>query len=349
MAKMLILGAGVMGSALTVPACDNENLVTLVGSPLDGDIISSIKSNGYHPKLQVKLPSQVRAIHIEKLSKSDFFEVDIVILGVSSPGIDWAIETLAKFDVSIDILALVTKGLVLTELSSLSTFAEYVPAKLKAMCGKSPKNFLGIAGPCIAREIVFRQPTSVIYASDNKQASQRFIEMMSTASYRVSSREDVIGVEACAALKNFFAIGVSTTLSRFKTLNVADEMVASKNPTAALFNQAVREMAILSDWMGGTREAAFDLAGLGDLHVTVGGGRNSRLGKLLGEGGTLSKIMSSSLAEETVEGVDTGRLLAQALKAENKLVIEDLPLTLSIINTIVQDCVFEFDYEKIGH
>ena len=41
MSKILIIGAGAMGSAFTVPCIDNKHEVTLVGSPLEDDQIKN--------------------------------------------------------------------------------------------------------------------------------------------------------------------------------------------------------------------------------------------------------------------------------------------------------------------
>ena len=39
MANLLVIGAGVMGTAITVPAIKNGHDITLVGTPLDKEII----------------------------------------------------------------------------------------------------------------------------------------------------------------------------------------------------------------------------------------------------------------------------------------------------------------------
>ena len=48
MKKILIIGAGAMGSAFTVPCVDNNNEVTLVGTHIENELITSIKKNK-HP------------------------------------------------------------------------------------------------------------------------------------------------------------------------------------------------------------------------------------------------------------------------------------------------------------
>ena len=63
MKKILIIGAGAMGSAFTVPCMDNNNEVTLVGTHLENELIIDIKKNkNFHPVLKTNLPSKTKSI-----------------------------------------------------------------------------------------------------------------------------------------------------------------------------------------------------------------------------------------------------------------------------------------------
>ena len=42
MSKIIIIGAGAMGSAFTIPCIENGNDVTLIGSHLENDLIDEI-------------------------------------------------------------------------------------------------------------------------------------------------------------------------------------------------------------------------------------------------------------------------------------------------------------------
>jgi glycerol-3-phosphate dehydrogenase (NAD(P)+) len=122
----------------------------------------------------------------------------------------------------------------------------------------------------------------------------------------------------------------------------------AKNPLAAAFNQASREMALLCEALGGQRDTAFDLAGTGDLHVTVGAGRNSRLGRGLGQGHRVSEMLSGQLAGETVEGADTARVLGPWLRGVGSLDAHALPLAHAIIDAVLEDRPFGFDFRQVG-
>ena len=138
----------------------------------------------------------------------------------------------------------------------------------------------------------------------------------------------------------------------------------AKNPLAALFNQAVIELRVLSDWIANavaqpnvenlpaqaSDQVAFDLAGMGDLHVTVGGGRNSRLGHYLGQGIALSTLLGKQMQNITVEGVDTGREISTGVHAacqSGALDARDIPLTLAILGCIDSGDRFTFDFTHL--
>ena len=67
MKKIIIIGAGAMGSAFSVPCIENKNDVTLVGTHLEGELIENIKTNkNFSPILKTNLPSE---LNLEKFKK----------------------------------------------------------------------------------------------------------------------------------------------------------------------------------------------------------------------------------------------------------------------------------------
>ncbi len=339
MATILILGAGVMGSALAVPASDNGHRVLLAGTHLDGEEVRRMKqAGGVHPKLDEPLAASVEILAHEEVVPQHAEAADLIVVGVSSPGISWAVERLNALMRHRRPVAFVTKGLD-GQGDTVTTYAEAVPGQVREMSA-----FIGIGGPCIARELANRFPTTSIYASRDLEAAAYARRLMQTPYYRLATGQDVTGVEACAALKNFFAIGVSAMQTRHPDTRRAGAQ--SKNPMAAAFNQAAREMATLCERLGGKRDTAFDVAGIGDLHVTVGGGRNSRLGHLLGVGRTVSDVMANELAGETVEGIDTARVLAALFAPGGRggaLDSDKFPLTQAILDAVLEDTPLGFD------
>lgn len=345
MATVLIIGAGVMGSAIAVPAADNGHRVHLVGTHLDGAIIDALKTDRTaHPTLHAPLPDAIKPHPIAALTPALAAEADLIIIGVSSPGIPWALDQLERVMQRPVPVALVTKGLERSG-AGLRTFTDTVAERLRSIGRPAP--VIGIGGPCIAKELADRQPTAVVYASDDESALNRVGVLMQTGYYQIARSGDVVGVEVCAALKNLLAIAVSAMYTRYAERNPQPAKPRAMNPAAAVFSQAVREMAGLAAWLGGQAATAYDLAGLGDLHVTVGGGRNSRLGGHLGAGIDVARALAGPMAGLTVEGVDTGRVLAPPLEgafAEGRLDRDDFPVVRALLAAILDDAPLAIDF-----
>lgn len=344
-----------MGTALCAPALQNNHRVTLVGSPLDDDIVDAISNGLPHPNLNVSLPSTLSVLKNHDVNESVLQSADVIIIGVSSPGMSWASEKIRGSQANPAILSLITKGLVRhsDEHQRPLTYAHTLPEAVQIDASK----LVGIGGPCIARELALGYPTRVVFGANDIHAAQTLKALFQTDTYRIQTTTELVQVEACAALKNFLCIGVSTALGS----HPLDDSFA-KNPVAGFFNQAVIELRILSEWIAkaDTRlttttnvpiiPTAFDLAGMGDLHVTVGGGRNSRLGRYLGQGETLANVLNNQMHNVTVEGVDTGREIYSAVKsacASGELNASALPLTLAILDCINSGDKFEFDFSQL--
>lgn len=349
---IVVLGAGVMGSALCVPAANNGNKVTLVGSPLDDAIIDSLNGSRHHPTLDVHLPDSIEAIKNNDCDIPLLQSADVIIIGVSSPGIDWVTDKILQAKANPKLLSIITKGLLTNPEEGLPplTYAHTLPTDLHI----DPSKLVGIGGPCIARELALGIPTRVIFGSHDISSSNALRELFQSDTYNIKTTTEIVQLEACAALKNFLCIGVSAMLG---TYSMGDTY--AKNPVAALFNQAVIELRTLSEWIAEANQTekqpqrdpvAFDLAGMGDLHVTVGGGRNSRLGHFLGQGNTLSFVLSDQMLSITVEGVDTGRQIYAGVSSacqSGALVAGDLPLTLAILECIESGGTFNFDFNNL--
>ena len=117
MATIVIIGSGMMGSALAFPARENGNTVRLVGTPLDREIIEECRKTNRHPKFAKHFPKGIPPFpegcefsQIEEMEKA-IEGADFVIGGVSSFGVDWfGEEVLPKLPESLPVLS-VTKGL----------------------------------------------------------------------------------------------------------------------------------------------------------------------------------------------------------------------------------------------
>ena len=107
------------------------------------------------------------------------------------------------------------------------------------------------------------------------------------------------------------------------------------NSAAALFQQSVNEMIIFTEKLKGKKETVIGLAGVGDLYVSVKGGRNSKMGQYLGQGMTFSEAKKTKMPGDTIEGADLSLEIGSKVKKDFDE--KKLPLMISIIDTICHE------------
>lgn len=90
MRRIVILGAGVMGTAFATPASDSGFQVDLVGTHLDRSDIEAMIAHRIHPRVKTEIGANVTPYQIECLGEVLAEPPDLVIVGVSTPGIEWA-------------------------------------------------------------------------------------------------------------------------------------------------------------------------------------------------------------------------------------------------------------------
>ncbi len=342
MSVITILGAGVMGSSMCMPLVDQGHEVRLVGTHLDDHIIDSIAGNGLHPKLNVTMPSRVKPYHHGEFAEALGDNTDIVLLGVSSAGVYWAIDRLARVMKSATPIVMITKGMK-PEADHMRAFPDVVAEELQSRLGFAVP-VAGIAGPCIAGELAARRHTGTVIVSRDAALAQTLTEAFGGTYYLPRTSSDMIGVEVCAAFKNFFAIAVGWAHGRNEVLAETENKARNNNAAAILFDQAVREMLALTAALGGSPESVWGMPGVGDLYVTCQAGRNSRLGHALGRGLTYDQAKDGPLKGETVEGAELGIAVASSIRGmirAEKLKASAVPLTLALLDALTQNIPLE--------
>lgn len=312
MAKTItIIGSGMMGSALAFPARENGNEVRLVGTPLDKEIIDECRKSGKHPKFDYPFPEGVRYFQFEEW-KEAVEGCDFVIGGVSSFGVDWFLDNvLSELDPLIPVLS-VTKGLINLEDGTLISYPEYWKRGLAAK--GINREICAIGGPCTSYELVYHDQTEVAFCGYDTATIKMMKEAMQTSYYHISTTNDVEGLESAVALKNGYALAIAMTIGLVNREHGADAGLHFNSQAAAFF-QATKEMRWLLEMQNATRNC--ENIGIGDLYVTVYGGRTRKVGILLGEGKTYQEALDI-LAGVTLESLVVSRRVyaAMARKAE---------------------------------
>ncbi|MCA0432151.1 MAG: glycerol-3-phosphate dehydrogenase [Proteobacteria bacterium] len=338
MTTVTILGAGVMGSAMVLPFSDRGMTVRLVGTHLDEAIVESVKAKNFHPKLNVTLPKGVSAYHHHEFAAALGTDTDFILLGVASAGVDWAIEKLAGALKRPVPVVMITKGMS-PEAATLGVFPDVVRAALKSRLGFDVP-VVAVGGPCIAGELAVRRQTGTVIVSHDRNLAEDFCSKFETEYYHPRPSTDMVGVEVCAAFKNFFAIAVGWAHGRMEVIPEAENKARNNNAAAILFDQAVMEMLALVKALGGSPESVWGMPGTGDLYVTCQAGRNSRLGNNLGRGLTYSQVKAGPMKDDTIEGAELGRAVAKSLRAmvdAGRLSAKAVPLTLALLDALTGD------------
>ena len=342
MKRILVLGAGAMGSAFTVPCVDNKNDVVLVGTHLEDKVIENIKKQeNFHKVLNCKLSKNLKVEKFEKFQDEMKKKPDLIVIGVNSKGIEWAGKEISKnykFPTSI---LLLTKGL-----SLINGKFETLIEKFKLILAKNnivESNISAVGGPCLASGLANRIKSSVVLANENKNIVKNIANIISTDYYSVEISNDVLGVEICAAIKNIYSmiIGASEGLSSSK----ADKDIKSKyylNTAASLMYKSISEMAYFTKSLNGKEESVYGLAGMADLYVSSAGGINSKMGKYLGEGHEYKTAKEKFMKNDTIEGAELiFEIGTKILKDFDKTKI---PLMVSLIESIIKNKKLEINW-----
>ena len=253
MPTITVIGAGMMGTALCWPLVDNHHTIRLVGTPLDDEIITSLRSDRFHPTLKRPIPTEIQPFSHTELAAA-LQGADYIASGVSSFGVEWFAHTVGPYlRPDLPVIA-VTKGLHAREDGSLIPLPELTESLLPAaLQGRVSLNAIG--GPCIAHELAARRHTCVAFCGKDAAILARLKALFATPYYHISTSTDLIGVETCAALKNGYAMGVSLAVGMMEKAG-PDGLANMYNPQAALFGQACREMRLLVGALGGKTEEA---------------------------------------------------------------------------------------------
>ena len=239
-------------------------------------------------------------------------------------------------------MLMLTKGLSIYE-----NKYELLVDKLKRLLiskGLSNLNISAVGGPCLASGLANKVHSSVIIANKNIDTAKKISNMLNTSYYHTSFTDDLHGVEVSAAIKNIFSIAIGAAKG-LCSQNISEEVREKNylNTASALIKQSIHEMEIFVEHLKGKKDTVKGLAGLGDLFVSSMGGRNAKMGSLIGGGLKYSIAKSTKMKNITVEGADLAKEIAK--KVNEDFGEKKLPLMIGIINAIVEDKKLELNWE----
>ena len=343
MAIITIVGAGMMGSALAFPARENGHEVRLVGTHLDREIIDVSRATGRHPKFNKDFPAGVKYCQIEELDAA-LAGADLVIGGVSSFGVDWFGDyVLPRIAEGTNVLT-VTKGLMDMPDGTLAPYPMLWQKKLDELGKKL--NLTAVGGPCTSYELVAHDQTEVAFCGPDLEVLQQVKALMQTDYYHISLSTDVMGIESAVALKNGYALGIALTIGlNQRAFGIDSEL--HFNSQAAVFGQAAKEMFYLLNIQG-----AADMnnlwVGVGDLYVTVYGGRTRLVGILLGRGLNIDEA-KAELNGVTLESLVVAVRVARAMRVRaqrGEVDLAKLPLLMHVDEILSHKAPVDIPWEE---
>lgn len=343
MARIAILGAGMMGSALAVALLDRGHELRLIGTELDAAIISALLDGAEHPTLRYPLPAAIEPYFTAEL-ESALSDVEAIALGVSSAGVRWAGRALAPHLKSGVPLLMVSKGLDWNG----QEFAVLPDVLREELLPELDVHPVAVAGPCIAGELARRVETCVVFTGRDEAACAAWADLARGAYYHVLTSPDTVGSEVCAALKNAYAMGIGFAGGLHERNGGSAGSIAMHNCEAALYAEAIREAEELVTLLGGDPRSVSGLSFAGDLNVTCNGGRTGRFGRFLGQGlgrdAAIQRMNGATL--ECLEVLSTLRTGLTALAATGRLVLGDFPLLAHMIEVALDDQPVAIPYAR---
>jgi len=281
-----VLGAGSWGTAIAISLSRNGEPAILWGRDEEQVVLLNAQKCNRRYLPDVPLPESLTISSDLHQTLNDAGDIIVVVPSHAFRSMLKSIQPILRDEQRI---AWATKGF---ETGSGKLLHEVV----QAIYGNE-KPIAVISGPTFAKEVAKGLPTAVTVASNDSSFADYLAKRLHTATFRVYTSTDVVGVEVGGAVKNVLAIAAG----------IADGLKFGANARTALITRGLAEIMRLGDALGGQRETFMGLAGLGDLVLTCtdNQSRNRRLGLGLGTGQSLEDTLAS--IDQVVEGVQTAR------------------------------------------
>lgn len=315
MKQIAVYGAGSWGTALAVLMAKAGNSVALIGRNEE-----EIRQMNERRENLRYLPGVVLPQPLEPTTDLSRCKADLLILSVPSHAVRSTARLIRQNLRPGTLIVNTAKGLEEETQKRLSLV-------LKEELPGHP--IIVLSGPSHAEEVGRDMPTTVVVASDDREAAERVQELMMTPKFRVYTNPDLIGVELGGALKNVIAL----------CTGIAEGLGFGDNTKAALMTRGLAEIARLGVALGGNPLTFAGLSGVGDLIVTCTSphSRNRRAGVALGQGKPLEQVLQE--VDMVVEGVRTTKV-AYALGQERGI---SMPITEEAYRVL-----FEGSNPKVG-
>jgi len=308
-----VLGAGAFGTSLAVHASTAGHHVVLWARR--GELVEELQASRENAEYLpgVELPASLRL----SAALDDVAQCDIVVLAVPSHGFrETARAYLAQHPAQRPaVLVSATKGVEVDSQARMSQvcFEEGIATDREV-------RFAVLSGPSFAAELARGMATAAVLASQDASLATDLQEELASATLRLYSSSDVVGVELAGTSKNVIAIAAGMVAG----------LGLGHNTLAALITRGLHEITRLAVAYGGQPRTMAGLAGLGDLVLTCTGGlsRNRQVGLSLAEGQSVEEVVGET--HHVAEGVKNS--LAVSRLARRRGV--EMPITEQMVKIL---------------
>lgn len=307
--KVAIIGGGSWGTAIAhLLAENNKQVLIYLRDSMQAEMINKNNVNQkYFP--DHKLSPNIRAtVDLEEAIKFS----SIIFMAVPTSSTRFIMEKIQTLLTRDHVLISTAKGIEEdTFLRNSEIIKEYTSLPVAVL-----------SGPTHAEEVINDLPTAIVIASPDRELAERIQDIMMSATFRVYTNPDMVGVEMGGAVKNIMAVASG----------IADGLGYGDNTRSALITRGLHEMSRLGVAFGGKLLTFAGLAGMGDLVVTCTSmhSRNRRFGIKIGSG--LKKEEALESMNQVVEGVKTTRAVYDLY--QNREFDFDLPITRQVYQVL---------------
>lgn len=271
--RISVIGAGGWGTAFARLLVLNEHEVILwVRDPARAAEIDRLRENKrYLPG--VILPQEGLRItdSLPEATSSDIIALAVPSFAMSDLLCEVKVLVVEEEKIFVNLAKGIDRG-------SGKTMSELIESQV------APRAVFTLSGPSHAEEVGRDIPTAIVLAGTDLNLGKRIQVALGTPRFRVYLSEDIRGVELCATVKNIIALATG----------VSDGLGYGDNSRGALITRGLAEMVRFGRVFGAKEKTFFGLSGLGDLVATCTSeySRNRRVGYRLGQGASLSEILS---------------------------------------------------------
>jgi len=311
--KITLLGDGGWGTALACLLAENGHAVTLWGAfpEVTAEIAAARENKRFLPGIAI--PEEVALTNDMASALGD---CDLAVFSTPVVYLRSVAEQAARFlgGGSAARVICVAKGI---ERGTLLRGSEVLAETLGA-------DDVGLLfGPSHAEEVARRMPATVVAAARDEGFAVEIQRTFMNDRFRVYTRDDPVGVEVGAAVKNVIAVAAG----------ICDGLDLGDNAKAALLTRGLAEIARLGVSLGGRRETFAGLSGLGDLITTCVSphGRNLRIGLEIGRGKTLREALEA-MHPMVPEGVFTTQSVCALARREGV----EMPIAEAVYDVLMK-------------